>query len=165
MNISESLVAKDRDYYTYRCQYCGQECRKKQIPGSGVPITTSGNYGSEGTPTPETFADEMYEATTIGFVAAAGTSPAYLTDSAYLFGEKLFKSGMSIRVETTSGTNDGDYTIAARGVTRGEIQLVSTDSLTTETAASAGTVTISNVTYKPSITSGCPFCGSRNSKQ
>jgi hypothetical protein len=105
----------------------------------------------------------MYEATTIAFVAAAGTDPAYLTDSLYLFGEKHFKTGMTIRVETTSGTNDGDYTIGTRGVTRGKIELASTDSLTTETAATAGTVTISQVLYQPNVTSGCSLCGSLNS--
>jgi hypothetical protein len=164
MSVSESLVAKNREYYTYRCQYCGFECRKKLIPGSSVPITAQGSYGNEGTPTPETFADEIYEAATIAFVAATSIDPAYLTDSQYLFGEKNFKSGMTLRVETTSGTNDGDYTITTGGVSRGVILLSDSDSLTTETAATAGTVTLSQVIYKPSITSGCPLCGSRNSR-
>jgi hypothetical protein len=164
MEVSESLVAKPRSHYTYRCKYCGFECRKKLIPGSSVPLTRKGSYGSEGSPTPETFADEIYEATTVGFVAATATVPAYLTDSLYLFGEKNFKSGMTLRVATTSGTNDGDYTIATGGVSRGVILLSDSDSLTTETAATAGTVTLSRVIYKPNESaSGCPFCHSLNS--
>jgi len=107
----------------------------------------------------------LYVAATIGFVAIAGTAPAYLTDSAARFGEKQFKSEMLIRIVTSSGTNDGDYTIAARGVSRGEITLKSTDVLTTETAATAGTVTISRVIYKPNQSAGgCPSCHSLNSR-
>jgi len=161
MNLNESLVAKDRSFYTYRCKNCGWENRKKLISGSGVPVTRIGSYGSTGTPTPETFADEMYEATTIAFVAAAGSDPAYLTDSLYLFGEKNFNPEMTLRVETTSGTNDGDYTVDT--TSRGVILLDSSDSLTTESAATAGTVTLSKVIYKPAISSGCSFCGSLNS--
>jgi len=162
--ISESLIPRDRSSYVYRCKVCGFENRKTQISGSSVPVTKTGNYGSNATPTPETYADEMYEATTIGFVAASGDDPAYLTDSAYLFAEKHFSQGMTIRVETTSGTNDGDFTIADRGVSRGEILLSSTDSLTTETASTAGTVTLSRIIYQPDISSGCPLCGSLNSR-
>jgi hypothetical protein len=106
----------------------------------------------------------MYEATTVGFVAASGSDPAYLTDSLNRFGEKAFSDGMTLKVETTSGTNDGTYTIGARAVTRGKIELSSSDSLTTETAATAGTVTLSRVIYLPTIASGCPLCGSLNSK-
>jgi hypothetical protein len=164
MAVTESLVAKPRTHYVYKCKYCGFENRKKQIAGSSVPLTRKGNYGNEGTPTPETFADEMYSATTIGFVAAISTDPAYLTDSMCLFGEKNFKSGMTLRVVTTSGTNDGDYTIASRGVTRGEILLSDSDSLTTETASTAGTVTLSRVIYSPKISSGCHLCGSLDSQ-
>jgi hypothetical protein len=163
--IDAVLIAKPRDYYTYRCRVCGFECRSKKIPGSSVPVTKIGNYGSNATPTPETFADEMYVATTIGFVAAASPTPAYMTDSSYLFAEKHFSEGMTIRISgTTSGTNDKDVTIADRGVSRGEILLSSSDSLTTRTAAQSGTVTLSRVIYKPNIASGCPNCGSLNSK-
>lgn len=164
MELSESQFAKERTFYVGRCLVCGFEIRNKQILGSSVPITKTGSYGSNATPTPVTFADEMYEATSIAFVAAAGSNPAYLTDSGLLFGEKHFNGGMTIRVVTTSGTNDGDYTIADRGVTRGEILLSSSDSLTTESASTAGTTTISRVIYSPNITSGCPLCGSLNSK-
>lgn len=159
-----SQKVKPRDYYTYRCQYCGSENRKHKIPQSGVPVTKRGNYGSNATPTPITYADEMYEAATISFTAASGSDPAYLTDSANLFGEKHFSGGMTIRVETTSTTNDGDYTIADRGVTRGQILLSDDDSLTSEDAATAGTVTISRVIHKPNVNSGCPLCGSLNSR-
>lgn len=155
---------KERDFYTYRCKNCGFECRKNKILGSSVPITNIGNYGSNGTPTPESFADEMYVSTTVSFVAASGDTPAYLSDSANLFVDKLFRSAMVIRISTDSGTNDGDKTIADRGVSRGQILLSSSDSLTDESAATAGTVTISNVTYKPnSNLSGCPFCGTKDS--
>jgi len=106
----------------------------------------------------------MYEAATISFTAASGDDPAYLSDSENRFGEKHFSDGMTLRVETTSGTNDNDYTIGDRAVTRGKIELSSADSLTTEDAATAGTVTLSRVIYEASITSGCPFCGSKASR-
>lgn len=155
---------QDRDYYTYRCSYCGFECVIKQIPGSDVPVTKLGNYGDSATPTPTEYADEMYEATTISFTAESGSTPAKISDSALLFGDKHFSSEMPIRVETESGTNDGDYTTAERGVDRGEIRLSSDDSLTTENAATAKTVTISRIISKPNIETGCPMCGSLNSK-
>lgn len=148
---------QNRDYYTYRCKYCGYECRKKLITGSSVPLTKRGDYGDSATPQPTTYADEMYEATTISF-----NSTPYIEDSANLFGKKHFTGGMTIRIATGSGTNDGDYTISDRGVTRGKILV--DESLTDENAATAGTVTISNVQYKPSVTTGCPMCGSLNSK-
>lgn len=155
---------KNRDYYTYRCRICGWECRKRTMPGSSVAVTRTGDYGSNATPTPTAYADEMYEAATISFTAASGSDPAYLTDSLLQFGEKHFSDGMTIRVATDSGTNDGDYTIGDRAVTRGKIELASTDSLTTEAAATAGTVTISRMIYQPNISSGCPLCGSLNSR-
>ena len=146
----------NRDYYTFRCQYCGFECRKKLIPGSGVSLTKKGSYG-DATPPTETFADEMYEAETISF-----DSTPYLEDSANLFQSKHFSDGMTIRVETDSGTNDGDYTISDRGVTRGKILV--DESLTVESAATSGTVTTSRVIYKPTeVGNACPFCHSRNS--
>ena len=149
---------------TYRCKYCGFECRSKKIESSSVPATKRGSYGNNATPQPTTFDDEMYEATTVGFVAASGSDPAYLTDSLNLFGEKGFSDGMTLKVETTSATNDGTYTIGERAVTRGKIELSDDDSLTTETAATAGTVTLSRVIYLPNIASGCPLCGSLNSR-
>ena len=157
-------VENREGYYTYRCKYCGFECRKKLIPGSNVPVTKLGNYGDNATPTPTEYIDEMYEATTISFSAVSGSTPAKISDSAALFGDKHFTGGMPIRVETTSGTNDGDYTIAARGILRTELRLSSDDDLTAENAATAGTVTISRIMAEPDIQSGCPFCGSKNSK-
>lgn len=104
----------------------------------------------------------MYEATTISFVAASGSTPAYLSDSTNQFGDKFFSDGMTLRVATTSGTNDGDYTIADRGVTRGQILLSSSDSLTDEDASTAGTVTLSRIIYNPDENAGgCPFCHSK----
>ena len=160
--VAENVVAKQMTFYEAKCRICGFRVRKNKISGSDVPVVRKGTYGSNATPTPESFADEMYEATTVSFTAASGDTPAYLSDSAYLFSDKLFTSEMTIRIATTSGTNDGDYTIAARGVTRGEILLSDSDSLTTEDASTAGTVTISRVLYSPLRTSGCPSCGSLN---
>lgn len=157
---------KNRKTYIYRCGICGHECRKKLIHGSNVPLTKTGTYGNNATPTPIAFVDDMYlNARTVSFTAAAGDAPAQLADSAYLFGEKHFKQGLVIRVSTDSGTNDGDYTIADKGVSRGTILLSSSDSLTTETANTAGNVSISRIIYKPNVTTGCPFCGSLHSKQ
>ena len=165
MELSASQAARDRTYYVGRCLYCGFEIRNKQILGSGVPITKTGSYGTNATPTPVTFADEMYVATTISFVAASSPTPAYLADSAYLFGDKGFHTGMTIRVAcSASDTNDGDFTIASGGVSRGEILLSSSDSLTAQSAAQVGIVTLSRVIYKPSISTGCALCGSLNSK-
>jgi hypothetical protein len=163
--MTDKLVNHPRSTYKYRCAICGWLCTKERIPGTSVPVTKLGDYGSKGSPEGETFADELYSATTISFVAAAGDTPAYLADSVSRFGEKLFKSEMPIRISTTSGTNDGDYIIAARGVSRGEISLATAYDLTTEDAATAGTVIISRVIYKPNITRGCPSCGSLNSRQ
>jgi hypothetical protein len=160
--VQEIQIAKDRTYYTGRCIICGWEVRNKEISYSNVPITKTGNYGSNATPQPVTFADEMYVATTISFVDASSPDAAYMADSAYLIGDKGFHTGMTIRVETTEGTNDGDFTISS--VTRGEILLTSSARLTTQSAATAGTVTISRVIYSPSVLSGCPFCGSLKSR-
>lgn len=155
----------NRDYYTYRCKICGWECRKRSSRFSDVPVTTTGNYGTDGSPIPVVDVIELYEAETISFQAATGSDPAKVRDSACLFGEKQFEAGMKIRVATTSGTNDGDYTIAEPGVLRGDLLLSSSDSLTTETAAAAGTVTISKIGYQPDESAGgCPFCHSLASR-
>jgi hypothetical protein len=118
--------------------------------------TTYGNY--------EAHSSAIYTATSIAFFAASGSVPAYLTDSQYRFGDQHIQSNIMIAIATTSGVNDANYTIADRGVSRGEILLSSTDTLTTETAAAAGSVVISKIIFKPNITTGCPFCGSLNSR-
>jgi len=118
--------------------------------------TTYGDY--------EAYNSAIYTATSIAFFAASGDDPAYLTDSQFRFGDQHIQSNTMIAIATTSGLNDTNYTIADRGVSRGEILLSSTDSLTTETAADAGTVIISKTIIKPNITNGCPFCGSLNSR-
>jgi hypothetical protein len=160
------MVAKvpDREDSTYRCNYCDMECVSKKMAQSNVPVTKTGNYGDNATPTPTTYSDTVYTATTVSFTAAAGDDPAYLSDYALGFTDNHIQSNWNIAITTTSGTNDGSYTIADRGVSRGTILLSSTDSLTTESAATAGTVVIKRVIYKPNVTSGCPFCGSLNSK-
>ena len=149
---------------TYRCKVCNWLCTKKRLPELTKVKTKTGNYGSMGTPTPTVWYDEQYVATTLSFVAETSSTPAELTDSANKFADKNFRSEQPIKIETGSGTNDGTYTIAARGVSRGTLTLSSSDSLTTENAATAGEVTISDVTYEPNVTTGCPFCGSLNSK-
>lgn len=112
----------------------------------------------------QTYADTMYTATSISFVAAAGSVAGKLVDSDLKFGDQHIKSNMSITVVTTSGTNDGNYIIADRGVSRGEILVGSTYSLTTEDAATAGTVIIKRIIFTPNIITGCYFCGSLNSR-
>lgn len=144
----------DRSEHTYPCQNCGFECIKKHI--NGLTPTKSGDYGSNAVPTPTACTETVYEATTISFTSAK------LVDSRNAFADKHFSGGWTLIITTGSGVNDGTYTIAARGVTRSEILLE--ESLTAESAAAAGTVTIKRQLYKPNITTGCPFCGSLNSK-
>ena len=159
---------KQKDYledYYYTCKYCGfTNCLREKIPEDGEPKTQTGTYGSQVTPAPVEYESSKYSATTISFTAASGDTPAKISDSAFKFGEKRFRGDMTIRVETTSGTNDGDYTIRTRGLTRGELLLSDDDSLTTENAATAGTVSISRLTYQPNVTTGCPLCGTLNSR-
>ncbi len=154
---------QDGSFYRYRCNFCKHWDTKLTGP-SGQSPTKTGDYGDDAVPTPTEYVDEQYVATSIGFVAASGSAPAYLTDSRAKFVDKYFEASSNIRIATNSGTNDGDYTIHARGVSRGEILLISTDSLTTENAATAGEVTISRLIKQPNITTGCSFCGSLNSK-
>ena len=155
---------KNRSEYTYPCRICGFENLHTKMPQTDVPVTEIGDYGTNATPTPTSYSDTMYIATSVNFVAASGSVPAKLTDDNLKFADKHFKSNAPISITTTSGTNDGSYTIAAFGVSRGELLLVSTDSLTDEDAATAGEVTINRLIYSPSVTRGCPFCGSLNSK-
>ena len=158
------LRVPDRSESTYRCQVCNMECVSKNMEQSSNPVTKSGNYGDNATPTPTTYSDTVYTASTISFTAAAGSDPAYLSDSMLGFADNHIQSNWTIAVTATSGTNDDSYTIADRGVSRGTILLDDDDSLTTESAATAGEVVIKKVIYVPNITSGCPFCGSLNSK-
>jgi len=75
--------------------------------------------------------------TTIAFV---NSDPDTITDSGSGFLTAGFEAGQIIVITTTSGTNDGTYTIAS--VAAGTITLIAADSLTTENAATAGTVAI-----------------------
>ena len=158
------LRVPDRTESTYRCQVCGMECVSKKMPQSWATVTKTGNYGDNATPTPTTYSDDVYTATTVSFTAESGDDPAYLSDSKLGFADNHIQSNWSIAIETTSGTNDGTFTIADRGVSRGTILLDDDDSLTTESAATAGEVVISKTIYVPNITTGCSFCGSLNSK-
>jgi hypothetical protein len=119
----------------------------------------------------ETYADAIYTSDTISFTAGAGilpgggfAVPAKLHDSQLRFADQHIQSNMSIQVSTTSGTNDGNYTIADRGVSRGELSLASSYDLATEDAATAGTVIIKRIIFQPNVITGCPFCGSLNSR-
>ena len=125
------LKAPDRKSDTYRCNVCGMECVKKKMAQSDVPVTKTGNYGDNATPTPTTYSDTVYTATTVYFTAAAGDDPAYLSDYALGFADNHIQSNWSIAITTGSGTNDGSYTIADRGVSRSTILLDDDDSLTT----------------------------------
>jgi hypothetical protein len=140
------------------------ECVSKKMEQSADPVTKSGHYGDNAVPTPVAYSDDVYTATTVSFTAESGDDPAYLTDSALAFADNHIQCNWSIAIATTSETNDGTYTIADRGVSRGTILLSSTDSLTTESAATAGEVTISKNIYEPIVTTGCSLCGSLNSK-
>lgn len=155
-----------RKHYAYRCQYCGHECVSKKMPQSNLPVTKTGNYGSNGTPTPSLYTETaaMVSSREISFAAASGSDPAKISDAQNKLGDSHMKGGMTINVSTESGTNDGNYTVAERGVSIGEIRLSSSDSLTTETASAAGLVNIYRRTYQPNVTTGCPFCGSLNSR-
>jgi len=149
---------------TYRCKYCGQECIAKIGVDSGLSPTKKGSYGASCTPTPSTYSESYYEASTISFTHSTSTEAAKINDSASLFEDKHFIPEMAIKIVSGSGTNDGTYTIAKRGVARGVLSLSSTDHLTTETAATAGAVILYRVIYQPNVTTGCGFCGSLNSK-
>lgn len=149
---------------TYRCKHCNFLCAKKPIDAWNRQKTKLGDYGHNVVPTPSVWYDEQYKASTISFVAASGDVPAKIQDSANGFADKHFRSEQPIKIGTESGTNDGTYTTAGRGVSRETLLLNSDDSLTTEAASTAGEVTISAITYEPNVSTGCPGCGSLNSK-
>jgi len=151
-------------YFTYRCKNCGQECVEKSGLPSGLPTTKKGNYGSSGTPTPSAYNDILYTASTISFTAATATEPAMINDSALMFAEKHFTTEMVVKIVTGSGTNDKTVTIASRGVAPGVLSLSSSDTLSTESAATAGEVSLYRVIYQPNVSGGCGFCGSLNSR-
>jgi hypothetical protein len=140
------------------------ECVSKKMEQSSLNVTKLGDYGDNATPAPASLSETVYTATTVSFTAASGDDPAFLTDSQSRFADNHIPTSHALAITTTSGTNDGSYTTAARGVSRGTVTLASTDSLTTETAATAGTVTIKRVIYEPNVVSGCGHCGSLNSK-
>jgi hypothetical protein len=121
--------------------------------------TKIGNYGYNATPAPTTYDDEMYSATTISFLEETDSRSPTIVDSDERFRAKHINTSFPLIVVTDSGVNDGTYTIT--GVSRSEI-LVS-ESLTSE--PSPGTVVLSRRIYKPNITTGCPLCGSQNSKE
>ena len=141
---------------TYKCKYCGfSGCRTEN--SKTVPKTKIGTYGDACTPGNSAYAELFLTASTISF-----TSTPTIVDSAEQLKACGFKYGMAIRIVSGSGLNDGDYTIAERGVSAGAITV--NESLTTESASAAGEVTLYRLLYQPNITNGCPFCGSLNSK-
>ncbi|MCR4307830.1 MAG: hypothetical protein NUV80_04655 [Candidatus Berkelbacteria bacterium] len=99
------------------------------------PVTVSG--------TPEKLQVKR-RVTTIAFSEGSGETPSValdaITDSASGFLQAGFQPGDLITVESTSGLNDGTYTISS--VTAGTIRINSDGDLTTETAVAAGTVKI-----------------------
>jgi hypothetical protein len=155
---------------------------------AGVPITNLGNYGHNATPTPAQDTVTVYTTTSISFTAASGDVYAKLSDNLYRFTDKHIKPGWGITIVTESGTNDGSYTIADKGVNRGEIQITESNpsylmiagkyvkvngeyviigdsaGFATEPAATAGQVTIKKIIYVPEVLTGCYFCGTLNSK-
>ena len=152
------------EYYTYRCHYCGFECVQRSGLPSGLPITQIGDYGANATPTPTAYIDLMYTANTISFTAGSGTTPDTISDSAKHFADYHIGGDMTIVTVSTSGLNDNTYTIASKGAKMASLTLQSTGSLTTESAAHAGTVSIYRVLYFVDQHSGCPFCASKASK-
>jgi hypothetical protein len=190
-------AVKHRSEYTYRCKYCGFENFSTQIDElapaglsgtAGVSITNLGNYGNNATPAPAQDTVTVYTSTSLSFTAASGDVYAKLSDSMNRFTDKHIKPGWGITIVTESGTNNGSYTIADKGVNRSEISVTDDDpsylmiageyvmvngeyvivgdsvGFTTETAATAGQVTIKKIIYVPEITTGCYFCGTLNSK-
>ncbi len=159
---------------TYPCRHCGFTCVKKtrvsynsEPWGIGRGVTKTGNYGNNATPAPAQFdhGAAAYTASTISFSAATDSSPAKILDSQNQLADKGFLPGMTVVVATESGTNDGIYTLAERGgISRSALSLSSSDSLTDEDAATAGEVSLTIRSYEPKITTGCPFCGSLNSR-
>ena len=78
--------------------------------------------------------------TTLSFTNS-GTAD-YISDSAEGFLTAGFEVGQTIDVVANSGTNDGQYTISA--VAAGKLTLSASDSLSTETAVTAGATTITS---------------------
>jgi hypothetical protein len=113
-------------------------------------IWKNGMVKRNGTNIVTTTGVSTYSATTISF---ADADPDTIDDSAsglgnFIAGQQIIvtstsgtNDGTYIIVTSTSGTNDGTYTIAS--VAAGTITLVTGDTLTTENAATAGTVTVS----------------------
>ena len=89
--------------------------------------------------TPEQLAAKR-RATTIAFVENDADADT-ITDSANGFLIAGFQPGDQITITSTSGLNDGTYTIGS--VVAGTITLLASNDLTTESAAAAGTVRIS----------------------
>ena len=105
---------------------------------SNLPIPFSFQFNVQTSGTPERLTVKR-RATTIAFSENTPDSDT-ITDSGNGFLVAGFQAGDQITVASTSGLNDGAYTIGA--VVAGTITLVARNDLTTETAGAAGTVTI-----------------------
>jgi hypothetical protein len=88
--------------------------------------------------------------TTLSFTNS-GTAD-YISDSAGGFITAGFAVGDKITVDSTSNTNDGNYTITA--LTASVMTLDTGDSITTETAVAAGATTITNYCPDAIVVSG-----------
>lgn len=155
---------------TYRCPTCGFECVRKVGLASGLPVTKIGNYGASGGPLPTTYEiSDVHEYTVPAgnnaFVAASGSDLAYLYDPTQQVSLRRIIGGETITVSTTSGTNDGTYVLDEKGVALDKLLLASGYDFTTEDGGAAGTITLGVVSYKPNVTTGCPFCGSLNTRK
>jgi len=161
---------KNRSEYTYRCRICGFENLHTKMPQTDVPVTKIGDYGANGTPTPETYNLSCYdtsvfypETPSISYFAAAGGIDAYMLDTRQKFVEFGFMTLRNLYVYTSSGLILGNYTISERGVSPQRVY-VEEDFGMDLGAAEVGYTIIYKRSYRPSVSTGCPFCGSLASR-
>src|SRR3990167_1573590 len=103
-----------------------------------LPLNFTFQFNVTTSSTPEQLAAKR-RATTIAF-SENTADPDTITDSGNGFLVAGFQPGDQITVVSTSGLNDGSYTIGS--VVAGTITLLARNDLTTEAAGAAGTVTI-----------------------
>lgn len=160
----------DRASLTYRCPTCGFECVAKGGLASGLSVTKIGDYGTSGGPLPTTEVSSEVYAFTVpagvnAFTAASGSELAYIYDPFQKVSLIRIIGGDDVTVTTESGINDGTYTVDAKGISLDKIRVASGFDFASEDGGSAGKISLKVVQYKPNITTGCPFCGSLNTKK